>query len=71
MVTLFQLMPYRQDRDCLVIVDLKQSDIPRSAKWNDQLPQERVVRSRFPVAEWREFQTPDAIFDGFKGTGWQ
>lgn len=57
----FQLMPYRQDGDCLVVVDFEQCDIPQSAKWNDQLPQERVVRSRFPVAEWREFQTPDAI----------
>lgn len=69
MVILVQLMPYRQDGDGLVVVDLEQRDIPRGAKWNDQLPQERVIRARFPVAEWREFQTPDAIFDGFKGAG--
>lgn len=30
MVILFQLMPYRQDGDCLVVVDLEQRDAPEA-----------------------------------------
>jgi hypothetical protein len=71
MVILFQLMPYRQDSHCLLVVDLEQSDIPGSAEWNEQFPQERVGRACLPVAEWREFQTADAVLDGFKGSACQ
>ena len=63
MVVVLTLMPNGQDRDCLIIIDLKQSDVSCCTKGDNDFTQKRIVVRRLPAAEWECAQKRHALRD--------
>jgi len=62
-VIVFALVPYGENRDGLVIVDLEQRHVSGSTERNDQFAQERVARRGLAAAERRKLQTAERGLD--------
>lgn len=56
MKILFPLVPYRNNRDCCVVTNLKQRHITRRAKSDDKLAHERVVAGASATGEGKLLQ---------------
>lgn len=67
MIVVFALVPDRQDRRDLAVLDLEQQHIPADAKANDKFAQEGITRVGFASAQRSQFQNFDAIADGLQG----
>lgn len=68
MVVLLPLMSDSKHRDGLRIVDFEECDVTCRTEWNDELAQERPMRSLGGLAagEGKLLQEAQRISDGFK-----
>src|SRR5687768_11831846 len=68
LVVVFTLMPHRKDGHGIARIDFEQCNVTARAKWNDQLPQERLLARSLATGERGKLKQIDRSSDRIEST---